>query len=213
MNKRQTTIMAINKHKLIYMIFIFIASASCSNEVDNTLPCLKGNVEGITIDHVINERDGCRFPSIYLDIAFENTTLDSMHLDFTCYSSFCTSTLKESNLMLSQGDMLIPLALFCKKERITIYSRESIQIKFRIMEVIEGQSLNDMIKHYESLLYEEFVVLYKSKNKTFEIEKSSDFKINLLLDDKSVSVNDTLMLNKTPVTPDFKSIEDNELLK
>src|SRR5690554_1595251 len=209
--KKWQTICMMNKHRLIFIIFAFIVS--CINQGENSLQNLEGEVTGITFDHVINKREGCRFSSIYIHIKLINNTLDEIDLDFTCFKSFCTSTLKVSNLKLIQNEKIIPLALFCKKKHTTILPKEKVQFKFRAMTVVEGQSLNNIIKHNKPLLYKDFLVLYTLKNKTIKIEQSKSFKIKFFLDDQLISINDTLMLNKIPLPPDFESIEGKKLLK
>lgn len=187
--------------KIIILLFLF----SCNKKSDeNTDKITALEINNIVVDHVVKNRDWCRFSHIIFSVDFVNNTKDTLYLnkpeeyDFCDFDNIATSfklkipdstklpsiwkpfhSKKELSLVLSEKnkDFFLPN----KREKLSFYLKDKIF----------GRSLNEIKMFYEPLFSQDFFIegkyLFINDSLEYIFRKSKQMKVEYVLDDELVN--------------------------
>lgn len=186
---------------LISILFLGLLFHSCRPQENEQSKDFVFEIDSVNVNHVVEKRNGCRFSTFDFYASLINSTDQSKQLKFTKKENPCERNIAGSNLKWVQQEINKPLVIKVKSSSalIEIPANETKRIVLESAFNIEGSSLNQILAKYDNWLNTGKVIYHS--NDTVVFKKSTDFKINLYLDDTSINKSDSVRMNKTLSKP------------
>ena len=191
-------------NKKIYAIGLFsfgILFNSCTPTENKQGESFDFKIDSINVNHVVAKRNDCRFSTFDFYASLINSTDQSKQLNFTKRENPCERIITGSNLKWVKQEKSKPLVIKLESSS-TLFEISANETKRIVLESafkIEGSSLNQILAKYYDWLKMGKVIYHN--NDTVLFKKSTDFKINLYLDDTLITKSDNVRMNKALSKP------------
>lgn len=187
--------------------FCVVLVFSCNNSSDKNekaTKALSGSLTKITLDHVIEKREGCRFTTFYFELVLNNKTSESQQVEMPPAPDHCERDISESKIWWVNETEKKPLTLASSKydKVITVGANEQKKIELKGVFRVWGESLDQISSIYEDWFKSAEIVYHGNK---LSIEKAKDFKLVFLLDGQQVTPSDSAAFNKAISSPNLEA--------
>lgn len=190
-----------NNLKFIYSccLIIFMTICSCTNRNQRSVGDFNTVLNSITINHVVEKREGCRFSLLEFNITIINKTNQTRHFSFEELENVCDRNIVKSNVNWVRQKEKLPLVINNIESPITVNKNDSVQINLESAFTVRGTSIKNILSYYEDW-FSSGKVIYENTNR-ITFEKADDFNVILMVDDSIVKLSDTNRLNKSLTYP------------
>lgn len=189
---------------LILSSLIFLCNCNNHSEENETDKALTGDLTKITLDHVVEKREGCRFTTFYFELILKNKTDREQQIEITPTPDHCERDISESKIWWVKGTEKKPLTLASSKydKVVTVKANDQEKVELKGVFRVQGENLNQITSIYEDW-FESGKVVYQ-RNEVV-IRKAKDFKLVFLLDNEQVTPSDSTAFNKNTPLPSLKA--------
>lgn len=171
---------------------------SCVNSNRNEL--ILGEINSITIDHVLDYRDYCRFTAIKLELQVTNNSEKQIKFKQMKNFHFCKVETNVPDLYLYKKNGLDSVGLFIVTSEVSLKSKSSCSFECVLLDNHFFGSLKSIEEELKNIYSTEFrIISYDlfGDNQKIEFSNSKKLKMIYLLDGKNIDLKDTVNMLKS----------------